>query len=114
VKGRTIGSIRVFVIAAVSEERTCPMKRSILIALALAAVATAALPTLAEARYYRHRHYYGPGYYSGYSIAPYGYASPHYDTPYGRYPLYTYDPDPRLRAMLRSDFNRGVDTPGNR
>jgi hypothetical protein len=86
------------------------MKRSLMIALALTVVATAFAPTVAQARYYRH-HYYG---YSGYSIAPYGYARPHYDTPYGRYPRYTYDPDPRLRAMLRSDFNRGVDAVGNR
>ena len=86
------------------------MKRSLVIALALSAVAAALAPTAAEARYYRH-HYYSS---YGYSIAPYGYARPHYDTPYGRYPRYTYDPDPRLRAMLRSDFNRGVDIPGNR
>jgi len=85
------------------------MKRSLMIALALAVVATALAPTVAQARYYRH--HYG---YSGYSIAPYGYARPHYNTPYGRYPAHTYDPDPRLRAMMRSDFNRGVDAPGNR
>ena len=91
------------------------MKRSLWLALALATAATAMAPSLAAAKYYRHRHYYysDPSY-SGYSVAPYGYASPHYDTAYGRYPAYTYDPDPRLRAMLRSDFNRGVDTPGNR
>jgi hypothetical protein len=91
------------------------MKRSLWLALALATAATAVAPSLAAAKYYRHRHYYysDPSY-SGTSIAPYGYASPHYDTAYGRYPAYTYDPDPRLRAMLRSDFNRGVDTPGNR
>jgi hypothetical protein len=91
------------------------MKRSLWLALALATAATAVAPSLAAAKYYRHRHYYNsdPSY-SGTSIAPYGYASPHYDTAYGRYPAYTYDPDPRLRAMLRSDFNRGVDTPGNR
>jgi hypothetical protein len=91
------------------------MKRSLWLGLALATAATAVAPSLAAAKYYRHRHYYysDPSY-SGRSIAPYGYASPHYDTAYGRYPAYTYDPDPRLRAMLRSDFNRGVDTPGNR
>jgi hypothetical protein len=87
------------------------MKHSLMIALALTVVATALAPTVAQARYYRHHHYY---YGYGDSIAPYGYARPHYNTPYGRYPAYTYDPDPRLRAMLRSDFNRGVDTPGNR
>jgi hypothetical protein len=94
------------------------MKRSLWLALALATAATAVAPSLAAAKYYRHRHHYYSYYsdpsYSGPSIAPYGYASPHYDTAYGRYPAYTYDPDPRLRAMLRSDFNRGVDTPGNR
>jgi hypothetical protein len=81
-----------------------------MIAFSLAVVATALAPTVAQARYYRHHYYYG----YGYSIAPYGYARPHYNTPYGRYPSYTYDPDSRLRAMMRSDFNRGVDTPGNR
>jgi hypothetical protein len=63
---------------------------------------------------------YGPGapgsYYSemgpGFPIAPYGYGTPSYSGYYGTYPAYTYDPDPNLRAQLRSDFNRGVDTPG--
>ena len=45
-------------------------------------------------------------------VASYGHAVPHYTSRYGRYPVYTYDPDPRLRGMLRSDFNRGVDFPG--
>jgi hypothetical protein len=54
----------------------------------------------------------GGYYYPGYPIAPYGYATPSYSTPYGTYPAYTYDPDPGLSAQLRSDFNRGVDTPG--
>jgi hypothetical protein len=62
---------------------------------------------------------YGPdapgGYYSemgpGFPIAPYGYANPSYSGYYGTYPSYTYDPDPNLRAQLRSDFNRGVDSP---
>jgi hypothetical protein len=56
----------------------------------------------------------GPGgyYYPAYPIAPYGYANPSYSTPYGTYPAYTYDPDPGLAAQLRSDFNRGVDSPG--
>lgn len=90
------------------------MKRSFLLALVLATAATAVAPTLAAARDYRHRHFYSGYANSAYSIAPYGYGSPHYDSPYGRYPAYTYDPDPRLRGMLRSDFNRGVDTPGNR
>jgi hypothetical protein len=45
-------------------------------------------------------------------VAPYGYATPSYSSHFGTYPAYTYDPDPWLRAQLRSDFNRGVDTPG--
>jgi hypothetical protein len=85
------------------------MKRSLLLAIAFATIAVASVPTLASAKHYRHRHTY-----SGYSVAPYGYATPAYDSSYRRYPAYTYDPDPRLRSMLRSDFNRGVDTPGNR
>jgi hypothetical protein len=54
----------------------------------------------------------GGYYYPEYPIAPYGYATPSYSSPYGTYPAYTYDPDPGLSAQLRSDFNRGVDTPG--
>jgi hypothetical protein len=90
------------------------MKRSSLIALVLATAAVTAASTFAEAKYYRHRHYYSGYDYPGYSVAPYGYAQPGYSTPYGRYPAWTWDPDPRLRAMMRSDFNRGVDVPGNR
>lgn len=85
------------------------MRTSLLITLALATAATPIAPTLAAARYYRHAYYYWD-----YSIAPYGHGGPYYQSRYGRYPAYTYDPDPRLRAMLRSDFNRGVDTPGGR
>jgi hypothetical protein len=62
---------------------------------------------------------YGPdapeGYYSemgpGFPVGPYGYANPSYSGYYGTYPSYTWDPDPNLRAQLRSDFNRGVDSP---
>jgi hypothetical protein len=86
------------------------MRKSLLITLALATAATVVAPTLATARYYRHGYHY----YSGYSIAPYGHGRPYYQSPYGRYPAYTYDPDPQLRAMLRSDFNRGVNAPGGR
>jgi hypothetical protein len=60
---------------------------------------------------------YGYGYGAapyGYSSAPYGAGRPAYHSRYGTYPAYTYDPDPRLRGQLRSDFNRGVDTPGGR
>jgi hypothetical protein len=70
------------------------------------AAATVATPTLSFA-YYHHRHH-------GYFSAPYGHGYPAYTTRYGRYPAYTYDPDPRLRAQLRTDFNRGVDFPGGR
>jgi hypothetical protein len=84
------------------------MRKSLLVTLALAAAATAVAPTLTAARHYRHGYYY----YS--TIAPYGHGGPYYQSPYGRYPAYTYDPDPQLRAMLRSDFNRGVDIPGGR
>jgi hypothetical protein len=79
------------------------MKRN-LVAITLAAVTTIAAPTLAFAGS-RHHHKY--------PIAPYGYGSPAYSSRYGTYPSHTYDPDPRLRSQLRSDFNRGVDFPGN-
>jgi hypothetical protein len=76
------------------------MRPSVAIILALVTAVMAVTPAFA---YYHYRH--------GYAIAPYGHAVPHYTSRYGRYPSYTYDPDPRLRGMLRSDFNRGVDTP---
>jgi hypothetical protein len=85
------------------------MRHSLLFTVALATAATVVAPTFATARHYYH---YGRYYYSGYWSAPYGHAVPHVNTPYGRFPSYTRDPDPRLRAMLRSDFNRGVDAPG--
>lgn len=76
------------------------MRHSLAITLALVTAVMVVTPAFA---YYHHRH--------GYIIAPYGHAVPHYTSRYGRYPSYTYDPDPRLRGMLRSDFNRGVDVP---
>jgi len=90
-----------------------------LAATALAAAAVVAAPTLASATS-RHHHYnhaasyrYGnPGPY-GYPLAPYGYATPSYSSRYGTYPSWTYDPDPNMRAQLRSEFNRGVEFPGN-
>jgi hypothetical protein len=82
------------------------MRPSLLFALALITAAVAVTPAFAARYYYHHRHYY-----SGYPIAPYGHGYPHYTSRYGRYPASTYDPDPRLRAMLRSDFNRGVNFP---
>jgi hypothetical protein len=94
------------------------------IALVSGAVAAAG-PTFAASRHH-HRHLiapygygYGDGYNNpgpayGYPIAPYGTnAGPYYTSRYGTYPSWTYDPDPNLRAQLRSEFNRGVETPGN-
>ena len=80
------------------------MKSSV-VAAALVAAAALAAPTLALAKSRHHHH--------GYPISPYGYGTPSYSSRYGTYPSYTYDPDPNLRAQLRSDFNRGVDFPGN-
>jgi hypothetical protein len=45
----------------------------------------------------------------GGSLAPYGDANPSYRSYYGTYPAHSWDPDPNLRAQLRSDFNRGAD-----
>jgi hypothetical protein len=50
-----------------------------------------------------------PGGYYRSSIAPYGQAVPSYTDYYGTYPAYHYDPDPYLRARLRSEFNLAVD-----
>jgi hypothetical protein len=79
--------------------------KTYLAAVAIATAATVGASTLAFA-YPRHHYHYG--------TAPYGYGHPAYYSRYGTYPAYTYDPDPRLRAQLRSDFNRGVDFPGGR
>jgi hypothetical protein len=85
---------------------------------ALAAAVVMAVPTMALATTRHHHHSYayrhgypGPSY--GYPLAPYGYATPSYSSRYGTYPSWTYDPDPNMRAQLRSEFNRGVDFPGN-
>jgi hypothetical protein len=86
------------------QARMTNMRRGIV--LALVAVATAATATGASASYYYHHHHH--------HLAPYGYGTPSYSSRYGTYPGYTYDPDPRLRSQLRSDFNRGVDFPGGR
>jgi hypothetical protein len=75
--------------------------KTYLVAAAIATVASVGASSLAFAHY-------------RYGNAPYGYAHPAYHTRYGTYPAYTYDPDPRLRAQMRSDFNRGVDFPGGR
>jgi hypothetical protein len=42
-------------------------------------------------------------------IAPYGDANPSYTDNYGTYPAHSWDPDPYLRARLRSEFNLAVD-----
>jgi len=42
-------------------------------------------------------------------VAPYGYATPSYTDYYGTYPAQSWDPDPYLRARLRSEFNLKVD-----
>jgi hypothetical protein len=95
------------------------------IALVAGTIATAN-PALATYRHH-HRHVvapygygpgpaygYGPGPAYGYPIAPYGTnAGPYYSNRYGTYPSWTYDPDPNLSAQLRSEFNRGVEIPGN-
>ena len=84
---------------------------------ALAAAVVMAVPTMALATTRHHHHSYAyrygnPGPY-GYPLAPYGYATPSYSSRYGTYPSWTYDPDPNMRAQLRSEFNRGVEFPGN-
>jgi hypothetical protein len=48
-------------------------------------------------------------YYPSFPIAPYGYAEPSYSGYYGTYPAHSWDPDPYLRARLRSEFNLAVD-----
>jgi hypothetical protein len=77
--------------------------KTYLIALGLGVAAITA-PTFVHAQ----QGPYASGPY-GYGAGPYGYGYPGYTTPYGRYPAYTYDPDPGLSAQMRSDFNRGVD-----
>lgn len=42
-------------------------------------------------------------------VAPYGDANPSYTDYYGTYPAHSWDPDPYLRARLRSEFNVAVD-----
>jgi hypothetical protein len=42
-------------------------------------------------------------------VAPYGDANPSYTDYYGTYPAHSWDPDPYLRARLRSEFNLKVD-----
>ena len=86
------------------------MKASI-VAIATATVVAAPTLALADSLYQYGACPVAP--YGAYPIAPYGDGVPSYSSRYGTYPSYTYDPDPRLRSQLRSDFNRGVDFPGN-
>jgi hypothetical protein len=85
------------------------IKRSIMIAAA--ATVVIGLPTLAFAkhRHYPHHHVlYGQGYVGA---SPPCYPWPACNSPYAVFSAGTYvgsDPDPRMRAMLLSDFNRGV------
>jgi hypothetical protein len=94
------------------------MKASLAVS-AVVVVGTVAVPAFAmAASRHHHRHavpiygYDNAGPYR-YPIAPYGYATPSYSSRYGTYPSWTYDPDPGMRAQLRSEFNRGVEFPGN-
>jgi hypothetical protein len=87
------------------------MKTYLITAVVAAAAFAAPSSTFAQPYPYGYAPY-APYTYGGYAIPPYGDAVPAYVTPYGSYPPYTYDPDPGLAAQLRSDFNRGVDTPG--
>jgi hypothetical protein len=87
---------------------------------ALAAAIGVAAPTLALAASRHHHRNHGVAPYSygypgpyGYPSAPYGFNNPYYTSRYGTYPSWTYDPDPGLRAQLRSEFNRGVEFPGS-
>jgi hypothetical protein len=89
------------------------MKTYLITAVAAAVTFATSSFALAQSYPYGYPPYgYTPYTYGGYATAPYGDAVPSYVTPYGTYPPYTYDPDPGLAAQLRSDFNRGVDTPG--
>jgi hypothetical protein len=93
----------------------------VFVAAALAAAAATSAPSVASEKTRHHHRYYhapaytygDPAYRGGYPVSPYGNGRPAYASPYGTYPSYTYDPDPTLRAQLRTDFNRGVDFPGN-
>lgn len=97
-------------IAMGGENEGLTMKYSFsVVALVAAAMMAASGPTFAKARH----HYRHPSYGYGYPIAPYGNARPAYSSRYGTYPSWTYDPDPAMRAQLRSEFNRGVEFPGN-
>jgi hypothetical protein len=87
------------------------LRRTISSALAIAVVLS--LPGLASAKSRHHWHHFG--------VAPIGAVQPCYPapaclSPYAVFSAGTYvgsDPDPRIRAQMLYDFNRGVyATPG--
>jgi hypothetical protein len=80
--------------------------KTLAIATILAASAAAVFAQSPPA-YWGSYGYPGEGAMPTFPIAPYGDANPSYSSYYG---TYSWDPDPYLRARLRSDFNRGVDT----
>ena len=86
-----------------------PTKRAIIIVAA--ATIVIGLPTLSIAKHRHHsRHYipYGEAYVGA---NPHCYPWPACASPYAVFSAGTYvgaDPDPRIRAQLLSDFNRGV------
>jgi hypothetical protein len=97
------------------------MKSTLALVALVASTLAVSAPTLANTRHHHYRHvvplygYDNPGVRYRYYAAPYGTnAGPYYSSPYGTYPSWTADPDPNMRAQLRSEFNRGVEIPGNR
>jgi hypothetical protein len=87
------------------------VKRTIVIVAATAVVI--GLPTFAAAKHRHHpRHYIPYGEVYGGAPAP-CYPYPACTSPYAVFSAGTYvgsDPDPRIRAQLLSDFNRGVNS----
>jgi hypothetical protein len=82
--------------------------KTLALAMIISAAASVALAQ-SPPPYWGSYGYPGEGALPAFPIAPYGDANPSYSSYYGTYPAYTYDPDPYLRARLRSDFNRAVD-----
>ena len=80
----------------------------------LTTTAAAILASLPDSALARHRHHYlvPPPYESAYVYGP-----PICGSPYAVCSAGTYvgsDPDPRMRAQMLADYNRGVYRPGNR
>jgi hypothetical protein len=83
----------------------------LLLLTAVVAVSVASLSDSALARHH-HRYLVPPPYASAYVYGP-----PICGSPYAVCSAGTYvgsDPDPRMRAQMLSDYNRGVYRPGNR